>query len=188
MLDNRDNEPAPNKGYWIEGSVRSGLGDWTFVGFNTTLRGYVPLVGENKLVGAGRVVFDGLAGDAPVRELATAGGFQSFQFLGGDRSVRGIRQARYLGRGKALAQLELRWRFVEFNIGGKVPIALTLLGFGDLGSVSTYLGDPFHGPYPGTGGGLRIAMDENFIIRADMGVSPEEGWSPGVYIDLDHLF
>ena len=48
MLDNRDNEPSPIRGYWIEG-VRSGgtplpgKVDWQYLGFNTTLRGYVPL-------------------------------------------------------------------------------------------------------------------------------------------------
>jgi hypothetical protein len=72
VLDDRDNEPAPIRGYWIEGSLRAAsflLGsDYDYVGFNATLRGYVPL-GTDRLVLADRLMLDGLVGDAHTLEL-----------------------------------------------------------------------------------------------------------------------
>ena len=40
----------------------------------------------------------------------------------------------------------------------------------------------------GQGGGLRVAFDQNFIVRADVGVSAVEQWDPGVYINMRNLF
>ena len=187
MADNRDNEPAPNTGYWIEASGRVGAGDWTYAGFNVTLRGYVPLAGGDRLVLADRFMFDGMFGDAPTVEQNWFGGFQFWNGFGGLNAGRGIRQRRYRGLVMGLNQTELRWKFLKANIMGDTALDLTLLGFGDL----AYTQEDWQSGgriLPGTGGGLRVAINQNFIVRADVGVSPLEDWAPSTYIDLRHLF
>jgi hypothetical protein len=194
MVDNRDNEPAPRRGYWIEGSLRGAApywgSNWSYFGVNTTLRGYLPLTKDERVVGATRVVLDGFVGDAPVREWANPGGSALYELYGSLNAGRGIRARRYLGRARTVLQQEVRWTFVKAKIGS-VPVNLTVLGFADVGVVAqdwSDLGDAFAEPLVGTGGGLRIAIDSNFIIRADMGLSAKEDWSPSLYIDLANLF
>lgn len=193
MLDNRDNEPAPIRGYWIEGSIRGAAwlwgSAWDYLGFNVTLRHYTPL-GTERLVLANRLVLDGIVGDAPILELATPGGTQRYSGLGSLNAGRGIRQRRYIGEALALDQLELRWLALPLSVAD-VPIDVGLLGFAELGFVGAEIadvGEMFATPLPTAGGGLRLAFDKNFIIRADVGVSPIEDWSPSVYIDLRNLF
>jgi hypothetical protein len=187
--DNRDNEPSPTRGYWVEGSARAASGlwgsDWDYVGFNLNLRGYLPLAGE-RLVLADRVILDGLFGEANIQDLAWFGGLQVLDGLGNLNAGRGIRLRRYRGKAVALHQAELRWRFKQGAVAG-VPYYLGLHAFSDLGWVAAEWGD--RGVVlPGQGLGLRIAIDENFIIRADVGFSAVEGWSPGIYLDIDNLF
>lgn len=193
VFDNRDNEPSPIRGYWAEASVRSATFLWgsayDYFGYNTILRGYLPIA-TDRLVLADRFMVDGIVGDAHTLELTTPGGTQRIPFYGSLNAGRGIRQRRYVGKSKILEQLELRWTAWSPTIAG-VDVDLGLLTFGDLGFVGeelTDLGRSLRTPLLGTGGGLRIAIDKNFIVRADVGVSPIEDWSPSVYIDLRNLF
>ena len=192
MLDNRDNEPAPTRGYWIEGSVRGAFSlfgdDWRYFGFNTTLRGYVPLFTE-RVVFANRLVVDGIIGNAPIRELATPGGTQRYTGYGSFNAGRGIRQRRFIGEAYAMNQAELRVLVLPFTVF-KVPVDLHLLGFADVGFVGAEFSDfgrMFATPLPSGGGGLRVALDKNFIVRADLGFSAFED-VPSLYIDLRNVF
>ncbi len=193
MWDNRDNEPAPIRGYWAEATVRAATPAWgsttSYVGFNTTFRGYVPL-GTERLVFADRVMLDGMAGEATTLEIATPGGTQRMQFFGHLNAGRGVRLRRFLGKAKAMNQAEVRWTALSPEVGNTV-IDIGLLAFSDLGFVGEELADiptMFATPLPTTGGGLRVALDKNFVVRADVGVSPIEDWAPSVYIDLRNLF
>lgn len=193
-LDTRDNEPAPRRGMWHEVSIRGAWkyfgSAWDYFGFNATARFYAPLVKEGILTLASRTVFDGMVGDAHVRELAAVGGIKSYSFGGGDSAGRGIRLRRYIGRVKAMEQLELRYAFVRFRVV-KANTELTLLLFGDMivaGEDWSDIGPAFAHPHFGEGIGLRVAINQNFVIRADVGFSDVENWSPGVYIDIDNLF
>jgi len=192
MLDNRDNEPSPVRGYWIEASLRAAprfLGStFEHVGFNTTLRGYVPVFTE-RLVFADRIVVDGIAGDAPVRELANSGGYQRYTGYGSLNAGRGIRQRRFIGEAFAMNQAELRWLAVPFELF-EIPFDVHVLGFVDVGFVGaeiTDFGRMWRTPLPGYGGGLRVAVDKNFIVRADIGFSPFESGS-SLYIDINNVF
>jgi hypothetical protein len=85
-------------------------------------------------------------------------------------------------------QTELRATFWQPTIAG-VDFEVTALAFLDLGFVGADpldFGPAFSHPLPGTGGGLRITVD--IVVRADVGVSPIEGWAPSVYIDLRNVF
>jgi hypothetical protein len=177
----------------VEASTRAAtryLGSsFDYVGFNTTLRGYVPLAGDGRLVGAARLALDGLVGDAPIREMAFMGGAVLYQFGGGLNAGRGVRQRRYLGRVKGLLQPELRWKFAHIEPFG-VGVDFTVLGFTDVMVVAEDWSslEELGRPILGHGAGLRLAFDDNFIIRLDSGVSAKEGWSPAIYIDLNHLY
>lgn len=193
MVDNRDNEPAPIRGYWAEASLRGATFLWgsqyDYFGYNTTLRAYTPVL-TDRLVLAERLMLDGLVGDAHILELTTPGGSQRIPFYGSLNAGRGIRLRRYVGKSKVLQQLELRWTALSPTIAG-VDVDIGLLGFNDIGFVGEELSDfgrSLGTPLPSTGGGLRIAIDKNFIVRADVGVSPIEGWAPSVYIDLRNLY
>jgi hypothetical protein len=193
MLDNRDNEPSPSSGYWIEGSGRGGFFTGTgepYYGFNTTLRGYLPLLASKRLVLASREIVDGVFGDPPVPELTTAGGSQSMSFFGGQYTGRGVRSAGLLGKARFFAQNELRWTALSFKISS-ANIDLGLVGFADVGYVAadwSSIGSDQAVLFVGEGGGLRVAVNKNFIVRLDVGFSALEANSPGIYINVNNLF
>jgi len=193
MADNRDNEPSPFRGYWVEATVRGASKFWgskyDYFGFNTTLRGYLPILSEGRLTLADRFVFDGIVGDANMKELDWLGGYQMYTGLGGARSLRGVRANRYRGKVKILNQAELRWRFVRWKPGSTV-VDFYLQAFLDAGQVAAEWEDLGDSPIQlGEGLGLRIAFNQNFILRGDFATSASEGWGlSGLYLDVDNLW
>lgn len=139
--------------------------------------------------------------------------------LGGGRTLRGIRRNRVVGDGFVYGNAELRWKAVRFNfinqkwylgINGfmdagqvvqKIDVEDVLKANGFLqGSdnelaMSTQVASQYfdfeneeklHLSY---GAGLRVVMNQNFIISIDYGraVDTQDGES-GVYIGLNYLF
>ncbi len=199
MIDSRDREPSPTEGWWNEASVRAttpGLSTWNYGGFNVTVRGYthlpvdVPLYGNlgRRLVLANRFTVDGIVGDIPIQELARLGGSQDVYAFGGADMGRGIRVQRFMGKAKLLDQAELRFRFYEFDVFDQ-QFALTLAAFMDSAIVADELVNPTDvGVVAAGGGAFRIAWNENFVIRLDVGVSPFEDFSPQIYITINQPF
>lgn len=127
--------------------------------------------------------------------------------LGGANSLRGILRNRVVGDACALGNFELRWKVLKFRwINQNFYIGLN--GFFDTGIVldpidwnltsgisaedlSTYFNtdtkDSFHSAL---GGGLKIAMNENFIISAEFGKALDQRDGAGLcsYINLNYLF
>lgn len=206
MADNRDNEPAPNSGYWVEGSLRGATslaGDsWSYAGSNVTLRYYQTLIPTaerasdgakvrrpNLLVSASRLVGDGIFGGQgmPVPELVRFGGATGFD-AGGQYGGRGMRAWRYHGRAKALAQQELRLTPLTLTPGSQ-QFDLGVLGFADYGMAADDWDDLSEGNAGlGYGGGLRVTWNRNFIVRVDVAYSEEEDYAQKMYINLDHIF
>ncbi|ATB33056.1 Omp85 family outer membrane protein [Melittangium boletus] len=193
ILDLRDNEPAPVRGMFHELALRGaspGTGSaFTYGGASLNLRFYYPLFTE-RLVAALRLFGDVVAGDVPFPLLSTFTGIEwreGFGGIGGVYSARGILKNRLQGQAKLLGNGELRWKFLAVEPGGQ-RLDFTLIAFLDGGKAWE---DPrFQNGSPalyGGGGGLRIAWDENFIVRADYGVSPRDG-TTGFYLDFNHLF
>jgi hypothetical protein len=194
MLDGRDNEPAPTRGYWLEGSLRAATpvwgAAWTWAGANVTARGYVPLDSARELVLATRLVLDVVVGDIPVMEMARVGGSSDYYAFGGSEMGRGVRVQRYMGKVKALDQTELRWtplhwdmfeqRF-DFGVGAFVDAGLIGDDVLDLGPDSGRI-------LFGTGALARLVWNENFVLRLDVATSPEEGWGVSPYILVNNLF
>ena len=81
---------------------------------------------------------------------------------------------------KLLGNAELRWRFLslgDFEIG-------TVAGL-DVGRVWARLGSPDVGPlHVGAAVGLRLAWSHHLVVRADMGIAPEQTF----FLDFGETF
>ena len=179
LRDTRDNEFSPSRGGQSDASLRGGSvltgSQWDHLGTNLTLTGYLPL--HPTLTSASRLVFDRVWGELPSMELGTFGGWSGGSGLGGDIG-RGIRAGRYLGRLKALGQQELRWMPLSLSMWN-TPVDVGGVAFFDAGHVA----DAGTGVSAwGTGGGIRIDINSDFLVRFDMGFSPVESWQPYSYI------
>ena len=191
MADSRDNEPAPIRGHWAEVSLRQ-AGAFTgstfqYGGLNLTERVYIPL-GTDRLVLADRAVIDMMWGAPPTSEQVRSGGTDFYNWFGGQRAGRGIRWRRVLGKARTMNQIELR-ATVKTWTPGRSTIDLTPIAFIDAAYWAESMDALDSGAFMyGTGGGMRIAINKNFILRGDVGVSPLEDWSPAVYLDVKNLF
>jgi hemolysin activation/secretion protein len=124
--------------------------------------------------------------------------------LGGSRYLRGAKRNRVYGDGVVYGNLELRWKFARMNfINQKFYWGLN--GFLDLGQVTKKIPIPaisltgenradyfnpgaekMHGTY---GAGLRLVMNQNFVISVDYGmVMNKQDGDKGLYIGLNYLF
>lgn len=193
-LDDRDHEPDPSRGYFVEASLRGAApftgSAWSFLGGNATLLLFVPLLPERRLILASRHVVDILWGEAPVMELARVGGSRDYLALGGADAGRGLRQPRIPGAVKLLAQEELRTSLVTFGLLEQ-RFRLGLSFFLDAGVVAARADrlslDELAFAY-GFGLGLRVVWNENFVMRVDLAVSPSEHFVPYVYTKPDHPY
>jgi len=190
-LDNRDNEPAPTKGYWAEASLRGGhkfIGsDWDYVGYNLTLRGYASPFGP-RAVFTTRAVADGVFGEVPATGMSRPGGRQIYAFYGGQRAGRGVRSGGVIGKARFMDQMEVRLLAASPEVMG-TTIDIHPVGFFDTGYFAADHSSLNDGAFVyGYGGGLRLAFNKNFIIRADLGFSPIENNSMQVYIDVRNLW
>jgi outer membrane protein assembly factor BamA len=197
MLDKRDNEPAPTSGYWLEASVRGAshlIGStWNYLGANLSARFYWPLDEGHKIVIASQTIIDAILGDLPFDAMSRIGGSQALNDLnaiGGKYIGRGISEQLYVGRFKAIEQLEIRYKFWSFDLW-KQNFDLTGAFFTDIGMTSwdyqRFLKD-MKKVYVGFGSGLRISWNKTFIVRADLGISPEENFLPKFYLTVGNVF
>jgi len=124
--------------------------------------------------------------------------------IGGAKTIRGIYRNRVVGDGFFYGNVEMRWKFVRFNFINN-NFYLGLNAFSDFGQVtnkidvtprnatvvnrSSYFKDDAETLHISYGAGLRIAMNENFVIAVDYGraIKEQDGKS-GMYIGLNYLF
>jgi hypothetical protein len=173
MIDTRDREGTPSAGVWLEASLHGAtrvLGSsWQYGGATAIARVYHRLA--SRVVSATRIAIDVSVGDPPIPELSLVNAADDFVAFGGQNAGRGIRGARYIGDLMALAQTELR---VD------VSRRWVVLGFVDAAWVDGVVG---------SGGiGARFVVSQTFILRADVGTSPHEGWAAQAYVYLGHVF
>lgn len=205
IVDTRDEEASPKSGIFSEASVRIGAfasADSTeqaghapvYGGLNLTTRHYLSILPFT--VFASRVMTDMVLGDAPFFEYNQVGGSRDYSAIGGSTSARGITSNRFTGRVKLNFSPELRFTPLEFYIAGTQKINLGIVAFSDMGRVwedfkpeGSFL--DFH---VSVGGGLRIAWNDNFLIRADYGQSITDVDTitgdplSGLYITFNHAF
>lgn len=199
MLDKRDNEPSPTSGYWLETSVRGGtsiLGsNWDYLAANLAARLYLSLDENHRIVIASQTIADAIFGDLPFDAMSRIGGSQALNDLsaiGGQYIGRGISERRFVGRLKLIEQAELRYNFWSFDLF-RQNFDLILAGFADVAMTSwdysrERLSKDLKKVYVGFGSGLRIIWNKTFIIRADLGVSPDENFAPKFYLTVGNIF
>lgn len=214
IYDSRDNEPNPNKGIWSEILVATapkmmGDGNFGFAKLAITHRQYFPLL-KNRLTLAYQLAYQGtIGGKVPfylqpymIKSFAKT---TTIDGLGGARNIRGILRNRVVGDGVAYGNAELRYKFLKFRwINQNFYLAVN--AFADAGMVVQkidvdksgipaeidkleYFGESTDKPHVSLGGGLRVVMNENFIIAADYGVALDKrDGKSGTYIGFGYLF
>lgn len=131
--------------------------------------------------------------------------------LGGAKTLRGILRNRVIGDGIAYGNLEFRWKFAKFYFikqnfylslntfidGGRVvkdidfnkASAIAKLEASEPGATKDYFSSDNEKLHMSYGGGLRIVMNQNFIIAIDHGrVFDKKDGNAGTYIGLNFLF
>jgi outer membrane protein assembly factor BamA len=190
-FDTRDFEPDPNHGVFVDAALDVGsavLGSrYGWVRFMFSPRIYVsPFPRTADLVIAVRGTLEVQSQDTPFFEMRLIPWTEDPRYgLGGLRTLRGYKQDRFVGPVMTLANAELRWTFVRFQVR-KQKLALIAVPFLDLGAVHDRPGDVGLGGWKrAQGAALRISWNLATIITIDYGRSSEDS---GLYINFNHMF
>jgi len=189
--DTRDREVGSLSGTWADLLVQrvdkklGASSDYTR--WTATARHYQPLGGRVTL--ANRLLVQNTIGDAPIFVLSEIQTTQKPQDgLGGSSSVRGLPKDRYMGKGIAVSNNELRWRAADFSLHGRTS-SLVLSGFVDAGRVwadGVDVSTAFSDLHAGYGGGARLAFGSSFVVAVDAGHSSQ--LTAPIYIGLGYMF
>jgi hypothetical protein len=211
VYDSRDHRPNPMRGIWTEAVIEGAPGflgaESDFVKLSLTHRQYFTII-KDDLSFAYRLNYQTtIAGHTPfyyqttmvVSELKNV----TAEGLGGFSSLRGIVRNRVVGDGYFMGNVEARWKVVRFQFVNN-NFYLGLNGFMDFGQVTkkvdisknaflsagnSYFDNDAEKLHVSYGAGLRIAMNENFIIRVDYGMAADDrDGKSGMYIGLNYLF
>jgi len=212
VYDTRDFEPNPMQGMWSEmilfASPAVAGNDFGYTKLSLTHRQYIPVLPQ-KLTLALRAHYQGtLTGEVPFYMqpylISSFYNAANTDALGGARTLRGVLRNRVVGDGIVMGNAELRWRSATRTIF-KQHFYLGVNAFFDTGRVvkkidvntsgvpenefSNYFdlgAERFHSSL---GAGLRVVMNENFIVAFDYGkpLDTRDGNS-GLYIGLNYLF
>ena len=212
VFDTRDNRPNPMKGVWTEVAFEGApefLGaESSFVKMSLTHREYFTIIPRDLSLAYRLIYQTTIGGHAPfyyqtqviTSEMKSA----TSEGLGGGSTLRGILRNRIVGDGFFLGNIEARWKFARFQFINN-NFYLGLNGFLDFGRVTKKIkvdpkvvffpqeksyfdfgAESMHYSY---GAGLRIAMNQNFIIKLDYGMAADKrDGDSGIYIGLNYLF
>lgn len=214
VYDTRDNKPNPMKGIWTEAVLELAPkifgAESSFSRVCFIHRQYFTLIPRN-LSFAYRLAYQTtLSGNVPfyyksqmITSVLTGA---SSEGLGGGKTIRGILRNRVQGDGVFWGNAELRWKFVRFS-WIKNNFYLGLNAFTDFGRVTKMVdvkskviamssipqpsyfdwgAEKMHVSY---GGGLRVVMNENFVIAADYGLAVDnQDGERGFYMGLNYVF
>lgn len=214
VYDTRDFEPNPMKGLWSEVVLFAapgflGNGDYGFAKISATHRQYFTIV-KDKLSFVYRLNYQGtIAGTVPFYMqpymINSFSNSSNTDGLGGSKTVRGMLRNRVVGDGVAFGNAEFRWKFYK-TVVMKQNLYLGLNLFMDAGKVlkkidfqkpeSTWPFNPselfaydVESIHTTLGAGLRIVLNENFIIAVDYGKPfDKRDGNSGLYIGLNYLF
>ncbi|MDD3741217.1 MAG: BamA/TamA family outer membrane protein, partial [Bacteroidales bacterium] len=210
VYDTRDNEPCPMKGVWSEVVLFNSFSEnYTFGKLALTHRQYFTIVPDD-LSFAYRLGYQGVIyGDAPFYLMP----YMIYSYmpsstvdgLGGSKSVRGMVRNRTVGKGMVFGNFEFRYKFARFiflkqnwyaaiNPFLDVGMAIQKIDIDKTGiptdvDQSLYFASDKEVPHLTYGCGLHLAMNQNFVIAADIGfpVKKDDG-KMGVYIGMNWLF
>lgn len=204
--DTRDNEADPTRGIWSEAIFFGSPGAQSYLKLSLVHRGFLPLY-KDKLTFAYRVaVQSNLAGQAPFYMLQNLSTLYFRQItsegLGGVNTLRGVMRNRVVGNGVAWANLEIRYRFLNFRFL-KQDWYLAVNPFFDAGRVIQYykkdmmlaVTDPDiestndEKLHMTAGAGIKAIMNRNFIVSFEWGKPFNSGdGKNGMNIGLNYIF
>jgi outer membrane protein assembly factor BamA len=197
IFNNREDITRPTQGWSLIAEVehvdRSLGSDFEFTRFSVDASYLWPILKRRQILairlGGKHILGD--QNDIPFYELA---------HLGGDNTLRGFFQDRFLGKSLVLATLEYRFKIVDFPFFDLWQVRIDGVAFGETGRVFidaddvedqlsldeefvSRLIDNFKYSY---GGGIRIALGKAILARIDVGFSDEE--TALVYLTFSHTF
>lgn len=206
--DTRDQLANPMKGMWNEAILIGapgflGNGDYGYLQGILIHRHYLTLV-PNRLSLANRLGYQGvLTGDMPFyMQPFIFSSYKTYDGFGGAKTVRGVRRNRIQGDGIAYGNFELRYKAIRFNIGTQ-NFYISTSAFADVAMVTQKykidytdprvmnlgLSDQTMKPHVGTGLGLHIVMNENFVVAVNYGFAlDKQDGDTGMYIGLNFLY
>ena len=195
IYDTRDLEGDPSSGIFAEVTNELSLKVLgSQFNFNKTfahVNFYQRLLPDSfkKLIFAARFSMGYTALDAPFYEYQdqwTSEG--SIEGLGGGQTLRGFKQSRFLSRVMCFNNLELRYRFGEFDLLQQ-HLAFSAVPFYDFGAVwdsgASMRSQNIHNLRSNGGLGLRIAWNVNTILRFDYAISKED---KQFFFQIGHCF
>ncbi|MDX9928284.1 MAG: BamA/TamA family outer membrane protein [Bacteroidales bacterium] len=211
-FDSRDNRANPMKGLWTEAGIEASLeflgSENSFGKFYFTHRQYFTIV-PNDLSLAYRLGYQTtIFGETPAyyqsQVIVSVLRGATSEGLGGGKSIRGVLRNRVIGDGFMYGNVELRWKAVRFNFINQ-SFYIGLNGFSDFGMITGTIDvnpvldngwelSDFFSPdseklHFTAGAGLRIVMNENFIIAVDLGKAfNKQDGGMGFYMGLNYLF
>ncbi|MBV5314075.1 MAG: BamA/TamA family outer membrane protein [Prolixibacteraceae bacterium] len=211
VLDTRDNQPNPMKGVWTEAVIEVApkiLGaESSFSKLSLTHRQYFTIVPNNLSLVYRLAYQTTLGGEVPfyyqsqvITSMMTGA---TSEGLGGGSTIRGILRNRVIGDGVFYGNVEARWKVARFNfiknnfyIGlngftdfGRVTKKITVNPNSTMGLPGDYLKNNAEKMHYSYGGGLIIAMNENFVIAMDYGMAAnKQDGKSGFYMGLNYLF
>jgi len=181
VYDTRDNEFFPRSGMYHQVGVKFVQGmplgdDVRYVEVGAILAGFVPVT--NRFVLATRLFVDAQAGNVPFYDLSRAGPFLSYDLIGGAQGVRGVPVGRYAGLLKAVANVELRSKWVDFHTLGQSMHAGGDVFFDTGRAFSDYSFRAIEdgrglGLKYGVGAGVFLQWGQAAIFRIDVAYSPD---------------
>lgn len=210
VYDSRDNRPNPMRGIWTEASlvgIPEFLGaESSFAKINITHRQYFTIIPRDLSLAYRLAWQSTIAGQVPfyyqTQIITSEMRGATSEGLGGAKTLRGIRRNRIVGNGVFFGNLEARWKFTRFQLFNN-NFYLGLNAFTDFGRVIERINlipdlsslpedyfnldaEEMHFSY---GAGLRIAMNQNFIVAVDYGIAADNrDGDSGLYIGLNYLF
>jgi hypothetical protein len=213
-FDSRDNRPNPMKGIWTEMGIETSqkfLGsEATFGKFFLTHRQYFTIIPKDLSfayrLGYQQTIFGNVPFYYQSQVIVSFLRGATSEGLGGSKTLRGVWRNRVIGDGFIYGNAELRWKVVRFSFI-KSNWYIGLNGFTDFGMVtdkikftepdlteSSYNSSDFFNSgsdklHVSAGAGLRVAINENFIIAVDYGKAFKgQDGGTGFYMGLNYLF
>ncbi len=215
IYDTRDNKPNPMRGMWSELAVEGapaplGTINAGYTKLSLIHRQYFTLIPDDLAFAVRLAAQTTLSGEAPfwIEPLMITSMLRGAteEGLGGIRNLRGIPRSRVVGAGVAYGNAELRWKFFKTRMF-KQNFYFGLNTFADAGQVIQKIdieekvkalnltdeadyfdfgSEQLHVSY---GLGLRIAMNQNFILAVDWGKAADKrDGTSGFYVGLNYLF
>ncbi len=213
IYDSRDVEACPMKGIWSELVLMSAPGflanDFAHTRFAFVHRQYFTII-KRDLSFAYRLGYQTtISGHTPFfLQNYILGSFQpsaNYEGLGSSNSIRGMIRNRVIGKSIAYGNFELRYKAIRFK-AIKQNFYIGVNAFLDAGTVidpidmdlnkipnnvdqSLYFDQDKDSLHTTVGAGLKIAMNENFVIAIDYGIPLDErDGSNRLYIGMNYAF